>query len=182
MHSISTQRYLRMFVELLIFVLATFALLAFLSVAQAQRTAGGGPTITPPPGAPAPRSALQTPLAQAPTFREYHGVQLGMPRAAVQQKLGVPSSSDDRQDVFNVSSTEMAQVFYGQGQVIAFTVNYLGDPKAPTAQQVFGAPVEVREDGSVYKMVRYEAAGLWIAYTSTPENPPFVTIAVQKIR
>lgn len=183
MHSINTHRYLRMLVELLLFALATIALLALISVAQAQRAAGGGPAITPPPGAPAPRHVLQATLAQTPIYRDYHGVQLGMPKAEVHQKLGAPSSTDDRQEVFNVSETQVAQVFYDrQGQVSAFTVNYLGDPKAPTAQQVFGAPCEVREDGSTYKMVRYETAGLWIVYTSTAENPPFVTIAVQQIK
>lgn len=183
MHSIYTHRYLRMLVEVLLFALATIALVALISVAQAQRTAGNGPAITPPPGAPAPRHALHAPQAQTPVFREYHGVQLGMPKAEVHQKLGTPSSTDDRQEVFNVTETQVAQVFYSpQGQVTAFTVNYLGDPKAPTAQQVFGAPCEAREDGSIYKMVRYETAGLWIVYTSTTENPPFVTIAVQQIK
>ena len=179
MLSINTYRYLRMLAELLLFVLATLAILVLLSVAQAQQTAGG-PFITPPPGAPAPRTALQ---AQTPLFREYHGVQLGMVKTEVQQKLGAPSSTDEQQEVFNVTETQVLQVFYNrQGRVRAFTVNYIGDPKAPTAQQIFGESCEVREDGSLYKMVRYEAAGLWVVYTSTAENPPFVTIAVQQIK
>lgn len=183
MLSINTHRYVRMLTELVLFALATVAVLAILSVAQAQRKVAAGPTVTPPPDAPPARQALQPAQTPAPLFREYRGVALGMPKAEVHQRLGSPSSSDDRQDVFNVSDKEMAQVFYGpQGQVVAFTINYLGDPKAPTPQQVFGAPAETRADGSVYKKVVYEAAGLWIAYTSTTEQPPFVTIAVQKLK
>ena len=161
MLSITTQSYLRMLAELLVFGLATFAVLFVLSVAQAQ-------------------SATQAPV---PLFREYRGVTLGMPKAEVQQRLGAPASSDDRQDVFQINDRETAQVFYDkQGRTAAFTINYLGDPKAPTPMQVFGAPAETREDGSVYKMVRYEAAGMWIIYTASAEQPPFVTIAVQKMR
>ena len=179
MLSINTHRYVRMLTELLLFALATVAVLAILSVAQAQRKVSAGPTVTPPPDAPPARQALQP----APLFREYRGVALDMPKAEVHQRLGSPTSFDERQDVFNVSDKEMAQVFYGpQGQVVAFTINYLGDPKAPTPQQVFGTPAETRADGSVYKKVVYEAAGMWVAYTSTTEQPPFVTIAVQKLK
>jgi hypothetical protein len=87
-----------------------------------------------------------------PFYREYRGVRLGMTEAQVHAALGTPKDFDGRQEFYAVSGAEMSQVFYdARRNVWAVTVSYLGGQgKAPTPEPVFGGPVEVKSDGSVY--------------------------------
>jgi len=48
-------------------------------------------------------------------------------------------------------------------------------------EQVFGGPVEVKPDGSVYQMVKYERAGYYVAYSLDAGDAPFVTVVMQKL-
>ena len=77
----------------------------------------------------------------------------------------------------------MAQVFYDAGRnVWAVNVSYLGGQgKAPTPEQVFSGPVEVKPDGSIYKMVKYERAGYYVAYSRDAGDAPLVTVVMQKL-
>ena len=116
-------------------------------------------------------------------MRDYRGVQLGMTAAQVTQKLGAPKETSNWEDYFVFSDAESAQVFYdAEHKVRAVSVNYLGENSgAPTPEQIFGTPAEVRPDGSIYKMVRYPQAGYFIVYTRTAGDAPLVSVAMQKI-
>lgn len=120
---------------------------------------------------------------EEPRYREYRGVRLGMTVAEVHAALGTPKESEGRQDFYVISDTEMAQVFYdAQRKVWGVTVSYLaGQGKAPTPEQVFGGPVELRPDGSIYKMVKYAQAGYYVAYSRDAGDAPFVTVVMQKL-
>ena len=178
MISVSRHRYLRMFVEVAVFALLTLAALALLSAASAQTPARRPPT---PPAGPTAFPAAQLP---EPIYREYRGVQLGMSKEQVRQKLGTPGDVSDRQDFFNLSGVESAQVFYdATGRVMAVSVNYLGEGSgAPSPEKVFGVAVSANEDGSIYKLVRYERAGYLVVYSRTAgDAPPLVTVTMQKL-
>jgi len=166
----SSYRLLRFFLELIILAALTVAVFVVLGVVSAQRSA--------------PKAATHA-VAQVeqPLYRQYRGVQFGMTAEQVRQKLGAPKEKGDRQDFFAFSDTESAQVFYDpQQKVMAVTVNYLGEQSgAPTPEQIFGTPAEVKADGSIYKMVRYAQAGYFVVYSRTAGDSPLVMVAMQKI-
>ena len=177
MISVSTYRYLRMFVEAAVFALLTFAAVALLS---------GGTRAQNAPGA--PQSAAQTAPHAAqtpePVWREYRGLKIGMSKEQVRQRLGTPGDVSDRQDFFSLNGFESAQVFYDtQARVSAVSVNYLGEESgAPPPEKVFGATVETAADGSLHKLVRYERAGYLVIYgRSGGDAPPLVTVTMQKL-
>ena len=176
MISVSTYRYLRIFLELFIFAALTLAALAALSFAGAQ-------TRIPRPAPPEAQAALPAAQVEEPLLREYRGVQIGMSQQQARQKLGTPGDISDRQDFYTFSGVESAQVFYdAQKRVMAVSVNYLGENSgAPAPEKVFGTAVAPGSDGSVYKMVRYERAGYFVVYSrSAGDAPPLVTITMQK--
>ena len=45
----------------------------------------------------------------------------------------------------------------------------------------FGGPVEVKPDGSIYKVVKYERAGYYVAYSRDAGDAPLVTVVMQKL-
>ena len=178
MISVSTYRYLRMSVEVAVFALLTVATLALLSAASAQTAARRS---TPPQVAQPALPAAQTP---EPLYREYRGVQIGIRKEQVRQKLGTTGDVSDRQDFFNISGVESVQVFYdATARVSAVSVNYLGEGSgAPTPEKVFGSAVEAAADGSIYKLVRYQRAGYLVVYSrSGGDAPPLVTVTMQKL-
>jgi hypothetical protein len=177
MISVSAQRYLRMILELLVYVAVSLAVLGLFSLANAQ-TRLPRPA---PPGAQTPPPAAQV---LEPVLREYRGVQIGMSQEQTRQRLGTPGDVSDRQDFYTFSGVESAQVFYdAQKRVMAVSVNYLGENGgAPAPEKVFGTPVAPASDGSIYKMVRYEHAGYFVVYSrSGGDAPPLVTVTMQKI-
>jgi hypothetical protein len=136
-----------------------------LSVAQAQKNrAGSGDD-------------------DAPLFREYRSVQIGMTAEEVRKKLNNPSDKSDEQDFFIFSDNESAQVFYDKThKVFAISVNFLnGAHDLPTAKGVFGTDIAPKPDGSMYKMVRYPKAGCWVSFSRTAGDSPLTTVTVQKI-
>jgi hypothetical protein len=52
----------------------------------------------------------------------------------------------------------------------------------PTCKDVLGSEAEKKDDGSVYKLVRYPKAGYWVSYSRTAGNDATVTITMQKIQ
>lgn len=176
MISATAYRYLRMLLELAIFVVLTATVLGLLSLVQARAQQK--------PASPKPAPVV-LPAVQAaePLFREYRGVAVGMTADQVKQKLGASQETTERQDFYVFSSSESAQIFYDPKRVvIAVTVNYLNDSNAPTPEKVFGAPVGTAPDGSIYKMVKYERAGYFVAYTRTGgDAPPLVSVTMQKL-
>jgi hypothetical protein len=179
MISVSNQRYMRMFLEVAVLVLLTLAGVALLSSVTSAQTATRKVPL--PQVAQPVLPAVQTP---EPVYREYRGVAIGMTKEQVRQQLGTPGDVSGRQDFFNLSGAESAQVFYdATSHVMAVSVNYLGEGSgAPAPEKVFGTAVEANDDGSIYKLVRYERAGYFIVYSrSAGDAPTLVTVTMQKL-
>jgi hypothetical protein len=122
---------------------------------------------------------------QEPAFREYRGVQIGWLADDVRKKLGSPADKDDEQDFYMFGEKETAQILYDKAthKVTAISVDFMnGATNAITPQQVFGADIETKADGSKYKLVRYPKVGYWISYSKTGGATPIVTITIQKIQ
>jgi len=117
-------------------------------------------------------------------FHNYRGIQLGMLAEDVRKKLGDPKDKSDEQDFFVFNDTETAQIVYDKThKVITISADFLTSGTGiPTAKQVFGAEVEAKGDGSVYKLVRFPKAGYWLSYNRTSGNSPLTTVTLQKIQ
>ena len=137
-----------------------------LSVAQTQRTR--------------PADAAN----EEPSFHEYRGIQIGLLAEEVRKKLGSPADKGDEQDFYVFGEKETVQVLYDKPtrKVTAISVDFMnGATNIITPQQVFGADIETKPDGSKYKMVRYPKAGYWISYSKTAGATPIVTVTIQKM-
>lgn len=130
----------------------------------------------------APAASAQDEETKDPVFREFKGVQIGMSAADCRAKLGTPTDKGEANDFYALGEKQIVQVFYTGGKVSAISVNYLDSAAdAPTPKSVFGADVEAKADGSLYKMVRYPKAGYWLSYSRTTGNRPMVIVTMQKI-
>ena len=152
----------------LLFAAGTLLLLFSGANAQTRKGTGGG---------------TATQEESSSSFQEYHGVQLGMVLDDLRKKLGAPNDKGEEQDFWVFDETETAQIVYDKTQkVITISAHFMNTSKALTPKQVFGADVEAKADGSVYKMVRYPKAGYWLSYNRTSGNSPLITITLQKIQ
>lgn len=141
------------------------ALTVVAASAQTQRTkAGGGDD-------------------NGPAVREYRGVCIGMLADEVRKKLGNPSDKGEEQDFFVFSDNETAQIVYDKTKkVMALSFDFMtGAKDVPTPKALFGADIEAKADGSIYKMVRYTKAGYWLSYNRTAGATPLTSITFQKI-
>jgi hypothetical protein len=118
---------------------------------------------------------------ESPLFHEYRGIQIGSMADEVRKKLGSPTDKSVEQDFFVFDEKETAQILYDKsGRVITISVDFLvGANGVLTPKQLFGGDIEVKPDGSMYKMVRYPKAGCWLSYNRTAGN--LVTVTLQKI-
>ena len=133
----------------------------------------------------APAAVAQTPDKDkdAPPFREYKGVRIGMTVDEARKLLGTPAEKDDKQDVYMFGESESCQIYYDSTKkVSAVSITYYGGKSIPTAKAVLGDEAEARQDGSVYKLIRYPKAGFWVSYTRTSGDSPMTIIAIQKIQ
>lgn len=118
-----------------------------------------------------------------PPFHAFKGVAIGMTVADARLKLGNPTDKSDAQDLYNVNDKQIVQVYYDGGKVSAISLMFTGaGPDALTPRAVFGSDIEAKADGSIYKMVRYQKAGYFVAYSRTAGNEPMVSVTIQKIR
>jgi hypothetical protein len=120
-----------------------------------------------------------------PVFLEYKGVKIGWLADEVRKKLGSPANKGDEQDfyVFN-ESKETCQVLYDKAtrKVTAISIDFMnGASEVITPQQVFGADVDAKPDGSKYKLVRYPKAGYWVSYSRTAGDTPIITVTIQQL-
>jgi hypothetical protein len=124
-------------------------------------------------------------LAEDPSssFHAYRGIQLGMTADEVRQKLGEPKDKGTEQDFYVFNESETAQIVYDKLQkVVTISADFLTPgPDVLTAKQVFGAAVDAKPDGSVYKLVRFPKAGYWLSYNRTSGASPMTTVTLQKI-
>lgn len=119
-----------------------------------------------------------------PTFKEYRGAQIGMTADEVRKKLGNPADKGDEQDFYVFNEKETAQILYDKTtkKTVAISVDFMtGASGVITPQQVFGADIDAKPDGSKYKLVRYPKVGYWISYSRTAGDSPIVTVTMQKI-
>jgi hypothetical protein len=122
--------------------------------------------------------------AQQPVYDNYKGVRIGMTADEARARLGAPTQKSDDQDFYIFSPKETAQVCYNlDHKVVTISIDYQGeDGGAPDYKAVVGTQLDVRPDGSLYKLVRYEQLGFWVSYFRTAStNPvPVITITIQK--
>ena len=121
---------------------------------------------------------------EEPTFHDYRGVQIGWLADDVRKKLGNPANKDDEQDFYVFNEKETAQILYDKAtrKVTAISVDFSnGASGVITPQQVFGAEIEAKADGSKYKLVRYPKVGYWISYSRTAGDSPLITVTIQKM-
>ncbi len=132
-----------------------------------------------------PAAPAQTPADKdkdAPPFREYKGVHIGMTADEARKLLGTPAEKDDKQDVYMFGENESCQVYYDETKkVSALSISYFGGKSIPGAKAVLGEEPEAKQDGSLYKLIRYPKAGYWVSYTRTAGDSPMTIIAMQKI-
>ena len=118
-----------------------------------------------------------------PPFHEFKGVRIGMSAQEAREKLGSPTEKSDALDFYNVSEKHTIQVYYDAGKVSAIALIFMNaGADAITPKTVFGADIEAKPDGSMYKMVRYAKAGYFVAYSRTAGTEPLVSVTIQKIR
>jgi hypothetical protein len=126
------------------------------------------------------RAALA--LEEDPVFHEYRGVKIGWVADEVRKKLGSPANKGDEQDFYVFGEKETCQVLYDKGQVTAISVDFMnGAKEIITPQQVFGADIEAKPDGSKYRLVRYPKAGYWVSYSRTAGDTPIITVTIQRL-
>lgn len=119
-----------------------------------------------------------------PVFLDYRGIQIGWVADEVRKKLGNPADKGEEQDFYVFNEKETCQVLYDKTtkKVTAISVDFMnGATSVITPEQVFGADIESKPDGSKYKIVRYPKAGYWVSYSRTAGDTPIVTITMQKM-
>ena len=120
---------------------------------------------------------------EEPPFTAYKGVRIGMTADEARKILGNPTDKDDKQDFYSFNEKESAQVYYDETKkVFAVSVTYLAADAAPAPKTVLGSEADAKQDGSLYKMIRYPKVGYWVSYTRTSGAAPMTIIAMQKIQ
>ena len=126
-------------------------------------------------------SNVRVAVPQQPLYTEYRGVRIGMKAQEVRAKLGEPLQKADDADLYAFSDNELAQIAYDASHsVVTVSVDYIGGGGAPDYKSVVGSDVQMKPDGSIYKLVRYDGLGLWVYYNRTGGEVPIVTITLQK--
>ena len=136
--------------------------------------------------APATRARAQGPAdkpKEEPPFHAYKGVRIGMTADEARKLLGNPTDKDDKQDFYSFNDKESCQVYYDDTKkVFAVSVTYLANDAAPAPKTVLGADADAKQDGSLYKMLRFPKVGYWVSYTRTSGDAPMTIIAMQRIQ
>lgn len=132
------------------------------------------------------RSAPTAAKDDGPVFHEYRGIQIGWLADDVRKKLGNPANKGETEDyyVFGNGDNERCQILYDKAtqKVTTISVDFMnGATDVITPQQVFGADVETKPDGSKHKLVRYPKAGFWVSYSRTAGDTPIVSVTLQKM-
>jgi len=120
---------------------------------------------------------------QQPIYREYRGVRLNMTMDEARNKLGKAAFPGDELDYFIFSESETAQIAYNaEHRVKTISVDFKEGIGAPEYLTVVGAGLLQRPDGSLYKMIEYNAEGFWVSYNKSAGAAPIVTITLQLSR
>jgi len=128
-------------------------------------------------------SFTKSTAAQQTPYSEYKGVRIGMSADEVRAKLGPPTQVVEDQDFYVVSEAESVQIFYdATHRVTAISIDHLGDQGAMDYKGIVGTNIDIKPDGSMYKLVRYDKQGFWVSFNRTAGLVPIVTVTIQKIR
>ena len=121
--------------------------------------------------------------AQQPIYREYRGVRLNMTMDEVRAKLGTAAMKSDELDYFVFSANETAQIAYNAAhKVKVISVDYTAGVGAPDYMTIVGTTLLERTDGSLYRMVEYDAEGFWVSYNKSAGTVPMVSITLQLLQ
>jgi len=121
--------------------------------------------------------------AQQPIYREYRGVRLNMTMEEARAKIGKAEMQSDDLDYIVFSPNEIAQIAYNAAHRVAtISVDYTGDIGAPDYLTVVGTSLLERPDGSLYRMVEYEAEGFWVSYNKSAGPVRTVSITLQLLK
>ncbi len=117
-------------------------------------------------------------------YRDYRGVRLGMTAVEVRATLGEPAMKSNEQDFYVLSPNETAQVAYDATQkVVTISTDYTGGVGAPDYKTVVGEGLLLqRPDGSLFRMVFYNADGFWVSYNKSSSAVPVVTVTIGTIK
>lgn len=126
------------------------------------------------------------PAALMPVFTEYKGVRIGMTADEVLGIIDKKPKIEDKDGYYYVfSDNEAMQIVLDENKKVkVISIMYSGENSgAPTYESVFGkeVPLETNPDGRVYNLIRYPAAGYWVAYSSSAGENPSVSVTVQKL-
>ena len=117
-------------------------------------------------------------------FAEYRKVVIGTEASAIKEMWGDPKIEDADGFLYELSESEMAQIVIGPDKKVkAISITYADGKGAPAFGEVFGDGVkpEKKENGTVYRMVRYPEAGYWVSYYAGSGDKPSVTVTIQKL-
>ena len=167
-----TEKHKTGLVELTYLLIGALLLLFLAIVAKGQ---------SPTPAMKAVRAHSQI---QQPLYTEYRGVRLGMTAAEARAKLGEPAMKSNEQDYFVLSPNEATQIVYDAFQkVMTISTDYASGVGAPDYRTVVGDGMLLqRPDGSLFRMVQYQSAGMWVSYNKSATVVPVVTITIQLMR
>ena len=134
--------------------------------------------------------AAQSPAPQAnqdkaeePPFHEYKGVKIGMTADEARKKLGNPTDKSDKQDYYSLNDHESCEVYYDEAKIVyAVKITYLGGNAIPEPKKILGIDAESKQDGSLYKMMRFPKVGYWVSYMRTAGDSPMTLVTMQKIQ
>lgn len=153
--------------ELIFLLIGILLLLALSRIATGQSEPQGAKTL---------KAGAQI---QQPLYREYRGVRLGMTATEVRAKLGEPAMKSDEQDFYVISPNETAQIAYAAQKVVTISTDYTGGVAAPDYRTVVGEGMLLqRPDGTVFKMVMYDAERFWVTYSKSATTSPIITITI----
>lgn len=122
--------------------------------------------------------------AQAPYLKEYRKIAIGTPADTLREAWGKPKMEYPDGLIYELSDSETVQIVIGpEKKTATISVTFAEGKGAPAFAEVFGTAImpEKRENGSVYKMVRYPEAGYWVAYSMGPGEKANVSLTMQKL-
>lgn len=123
-------------------------------------------------------------VAPAPFLKEYRNMTIGAEANKLRENWGKPKMEYSDGFLYELSDSETVQIVISlEKEITTIAVTFIDGKDAPAFADVFGDGImpEKRENGSVYKMVRYPDAGYWVAYSAGPGENASVSVTMQKL-
>lgn len=175
-HIISENKLLSLAVEPILIAALIFIFALFVFGQNEQTSQNTKPQTTP---------VVEEKAILQPVFTDYKNIKIGMMADEVKDNLGKAKLEDKDGFYYIFSDKESVQIVLDKNkQVRVISVTYSeNNEKTPKYEDVFGQETAVvtKPDGSIYNLVRYPDAGIWVAYSTTVGENPTVTITIQKM-